>query len=252
MRLFYWILLLVSAALAACTPDATCPRGDDPVAPAGFTLTRLGTLQVDGAPVEDIEHCEMVTERIGFLTASLGDSLIALRTEDGGERWERLLIDRSFRLGEFAFHSIDTGYLLAWAGDGTQVLITTNGGRTWREQTLGLDTVFRRSLRVHPNGTLYALTGSYDRNVGLARSQDGGASWSTIYTSHCPYIDGLHVLDDRLYFTTGDAVVVTDLDGAVVKSTAIVAFRNFKTVQNCNFWTHEKKQIHRSADHQGA
>ena len=166
----------MSAALAACTPDAACPRGDEPVAPAGYTLTRLGSLQVHGAAVEDVEHCEMVTERVGFLTAALGDSSIAPRTDDGGERWERLPIDPSFRLGGCAFHSIDTGYLLAWAGDGTQVLRTTDGGNTWRKQTVGLDTVFRRSLRVHPNGTLYTLTSSYNRDPGLARSLDGGAS----------------------------------------------------------------------------
>ena len=190
----------------------------------------------------------MVTERIGFLTATLGDSSIALRTDDGGERWERLLIDRSFRLGEFAFHSVDTGYLMAWAGVGMEVLRTTDGGNTWHKQTVGLDTVFRRSLRVHPNGTLYALTGSYNRDPGLARSQDGGASWSTIYTPPSPCLDGLHVVGDRLYFTTGGAVVVTDVDGAVVKSTGIATSYALDVADADPYLVTEQRRVLQTSD----
>lgn len=102
------------------------------------------------------------------------DSLV-MRSEDGGESWQRILVPSNTEL----FHLHFDGSSRAWiVGDRGVILATTDGGASWRQQR---------------SGTERALYNVYFRNsrIGFAvgaggtilRTEDGGNNWMSVPTS---------------------------------------------------------------------
>lgn len=102
------------------------------------------------------------------------DSLV-LRSEDGGETWERIIVPSKAEL----FHLHFDGSSRAWiVGDEGMILATTNGGSTWRQQRSGtkhaLYNVFFRNSRI---GYVVGKGGT------ILRTEDGGNNWLSVANS---------------------------------------------------------------------
>jgi photosystem II stability/assembly factor-like uncharacterized protein len=68
---------------------------------------------------------------------ALGEEGSLLRSTDGGAHWERVPVAERTRLERVAFVDASTGWILGQRLDGTSVvLLTTDGGGTWRERGL--------------------------------------------------------------------------------------------------------------------
>jgi photosystem II stability/assembly factor-like uncharacterized protein len=102
-----------------------------------------------------------------------------LRTTDGGRRWQASGLGPNFVDALAVDQQAGTIYAAAWdpelSGSGEyRVLQSGDGGRSWREPSPGLTTVYIGALAIDPGApaTLYAGT---DR--GVFKSLDGGRNW---------------------------------------------------------------------------
>lgn len=100
----------------------------------------------------------------GWVVTALGE---VLRTVDGGRSWDLQLIDRT----RYFQNVVVQGPLTAWVSSGTDLYFTSDGGARW-------------SLRATLPAPIIALvrTGTDDLWAtlagGVARSSDGGVSWT--------------------------------------------------------------------------
>jgi photosystem II stability/assembly factor-like uncharacterized protein len=119
---------------------------------------------------------------------AVGDFGLLVRTEDGGETWEEVQLPDDLKLPETAnemgvfpgdillygvsFVDENTGWI---AGEFGSILKTEDGGKTWTQQTSGVE------------GTLFGIHFS-DANHGIAvgidsvilATEDGGANWRPV------------------------------------------------------------------------
>jgi photosystem II stability/assembly factor-like uncharacterized protein len=125
------------------------------------------------------------------------------KTTDGGKTWQRILfVDPNTGCSDLAIDPQHPGTLYAamwqiafntWqlnsGGPGSGIFKTPDGGKTWSRLSNGLPggavhPVGKTSVDVsctHPN-IVYALI--EDKDPGLYRSEDAGASWKKMFTSH--------------------------------------------------------------------
>ncbi len=102
------------------------------------------------------------------------DSLV-MRSEDGGESWERVIVPSKTEL----FHLHFDGSSRAWiVGDEGMILATTDGGASWRQQQSdtkqALYNVFFRNSRI---GFVVGKGGT------ILRTEDGGNNWMSVPNS---------------------------------------------------------------------
>lgn len=102
------------------------------------------------------------------------DSL-AMRTEDGGDTWTRMLLPTKSEL----FHLDYNGSSRAWiVGDGGLILATSDGGRTWEKQVSGVKVpLYNVDFRDDSEGYAVGKSGT------ILRTEDGGRTWSRVITS---------------------------------------------------------------------
>ncbi|HEV2764692.1 MAG TPA: YCF48-related protein, partial [Pyrinomonadaceae bacterium] len=113
-----------------------------------------------------------------------GDDGVILRTEDGGRTWARQAIAAGDAVNDIYFRDKEDGYVLA----GNRVLITDDGGHTWRESGKFLPSAFGGALP-----ELYSvrftskkrgwIVGSVSRRDTVVDSlilstTDGGQNWT--------------------------------------------------------------------------
>jgi photosystem II stability/assembly factor-like uncharacterized protein len=95
------------------------------------------------------------------------------RSTDGGRRWRRSV--KGLTSTVFGIAIDPRSHHAIYAGTGTGVFKSLNGGRSWEPTSLsqiaGAVAVDTRS------GTVYAGSGSFDSNGRIFRSIDGGQSW---------------------------------------------------------------------------
>jgi photosystem II stability/assembly factor-like uncharacterized protein len=115
--------LLFPASLAAlCLSVAACLFVPVGVAQegVGWTSTRHG---VAG---KDLNTVYFTDSKRGWMA---GDGGLVFRTEDGGRTWLRQAVGTNEQINDLYFRDKEDGYLIA----GSAILITADGGRTWRE-----------------------------------------------------------------------------------------------------------------------
>ncbi len=102
------------------------------------------------------------------------DSLV-LRTEDGGESWNRIVVPSKTEL----FHLDFVGDSRAWiVGDRGLILYTSDGGNTWQKQASGTDrALYNVDFRDAKDG--YAVGG----RGTILRTEDGGQRWEKVETA---------------------------------------------------------------------
>lgn len=83
----------------------------------------------------------------------------------------------SFVITALVIHPTDSSII--YAGSGTGVFKSTNGGRTWSAMNNGLASRSVASLVIDPStpSTLYVLVNDFSGNRGVYKSTDGGATW---------------------------------------------------------------------------
>lgn len=114
---------------------------------------------------------------VGSILNSRGaviDSLV-LRTEDGGETWQRVPVPPKTEL----FHLDFVGSSRVWiVGDRGVVLFSDNGGESFRQQQTGVErALYNVDFRDSKEG--YAVGG----RGTILRTEDGGVTWEKVTTS---------------------------------------------------------------------
>ncbi len=114
------------------------------------------------------------------------DSGIILRTTDGGARWERQRIAAAGNVCEHLSMYDRNHGIAAFAGHGTPVFITSNGGERWRQISLPwpADSAWEVSSRYYPYNVACVAPGTFicvvrgPKTHAFFHSSDNGERWT--------------------------------------------------------------------------
>lgn len=99
------------------------------------------------------------------------DSLI-LRTEDGGETWQRIIVPSKTELFHLDFNGRSHGWIV---GDKGVILVTENGGTSWTAQNSGVTVgIFNVDFRDDNDGYAVGERGT------ILRTENGGRKWEKV------------------------------------------------------------------------
>jgi len=131
------------------------------------------------------------------------DSLV-MRTEDGGETWERVYVPSKKEL----YHLDFVGSSLCWiVGDDGLVLVSYNGGTTFQPQQSGTTSdLYNVDFRDDKEGYIVGSKGT------ILRTENGGASWETVKTDFPMTFMRVDFADDK----NG---VIVGYEGTILRST---------------------------------
>lgn len=139
----------------------------------------------------------------------IGDQGVILRSTDGGASFIRSNYSLRYREGQgeggvvdlYSVQFIDkeTGYIV---GDRGLILVTVNGGASWREQFSGTDTqLFHLSIR----GARGWIVGTGGK---ILHTTDGGRNWYPQRSGTPNDLNRVYFVDDRTGLITGDKGVL--------------------------------------------
>ncbi len=116
------------------------------------------------------------------------DSLV-MKTEDGGETWQRIIVPSKTELFHLDFVGSNRGWIV---GDKGLILATTDGGQTWRKQESGTErALYNVDFRDEKAG--YAVGG----RGTILRSENGGETWELISTNFPATFMRVDFADDK-------------------------------------------------------
>ena len=124
------------------------------------------------------------------------DSLL-MRTEDGGETWQRIAVPTKTELFHLDFNGNSHGWIV---GDGGAILASTDEGRTWTKQSA--DTampLYNVDFRDDNEGYVVGKSGT------ILRTSNGGASWEKVTTSFRETLMRVDFADDKNGWIVGYA-----------------------------------------------
>jgi photosystem II stability/assembly factor-like uncharacterized protein len=111
------------------------------------------------------------------------DSLV-MRTEDGGDTWQRISVPAKSELFHLDFNGNSHGWIV---GDGGVILASTDDGRTWAKQTSTTTMpLYNVDFRDDNDGYIVGKSGT------ILRTSNGGATWERVTT---PFHDTLMRVD---------------------------------------------------------
>jgi photosystem II stability/assembly factor-like uncharacterized protein len=131
------------------------------------------------------------------------------------------------RQGFSAFAINSRNPQIVYAGSGSGVFKSTDGGASWRDASAGLTEsyVFDLAIDQHRPATLYAAT-----DGGVYKSQDGGGSWRK--TSMPPGVEGRDAAVSLALHPRNSQVIYAGTDDSVYKSgDAGATWRKVKTAR---------------------
>ncbi len=131
------------------------------------------------------------------------DSLV-MRTEDGGETWQRTIVPSKKEL----FHLDFVGSSKCWiVGDDGLVLASTDGGASFQTQKSGTTfDLYNVDFRDENEGYIVGSKGT------ILRTENGGANWESLKTIYPMTLMRVNFADDK----TG---VIVGYDGTILRST---------------------------------
>lgn len=101
------------------------------------------------------------------------DSLV-MRTEDGGDTWQRITVPARTELFHLDFSGNSHGWIV---GDGGVILFSTDSGLTWAKQTSGVSLpLYNVDFRNNNEGYIVGKSGT------ILRTSNGGATWERVFT----------------------------------------------------------------------
>lgn len=120
---------------------------------------------------------------------------IVMRTEDGGETWQRILVPSKRELYHLDFADSSRGWIV---GDKGLILVTYNGGTDWQTQTAGTDkALYNVDFRDKDNGFAVGGKGT------ILRTENGGETWTTVKTAFPNTFKRVNFTDDKNGFVVG-------------------------------------------------
>jgi Uncharacterized protein related to plant photosystem II stability/assembly factor len=128
---------------------------------------------------------------IGSLLNRAGQVIdsVVMRTEDGGDTWQRVVVPSKKELFHLDFNGSSHGWIV---GDEGLIMATTDGGATWAVQTSGVKrALFNVDFRDDNNG--YAVGGGGT----ILRTEDGGKTWERVTTPYNETFKRIDFADDK-------------------------------------------------------
>lgn len=155
------------------TPPVADAMGDLTIANENWKVVRRS-----GETDKNLRAIYFVDSMTGW---AAGDAGLVHRTTDGGKTWKPLLTGVAANINHIFFVDWNFGWMLGEAGnglpsdeseDGTTLLMTTNGGRTWARRPLpnAVGVYFIDQKRGWAVG----------KNASLMTTNDGGMEWSKV------------------------------------------------------------------------
>ncbi len=139
---------------------------------------------------------------IGSLLNSKGnviDSLV-MRTADGGETWQRLIVPSKLELFHVDFNGSSHGWIV---GDNGLILATTDAGDTWRVQRSGTtNALYSVDFRDDEEGYAVGESGT------ILRTANGGATWEKVPTPITGSFMRVDFADDKNGWIAGHGGVI--------------------------------------------
>lgn len=239
------LALIAMAVVAGCaaTPDtAVVPMPPSSTA----TWSRLATEAYTGKQ-DDIAF---VDERLGFYVNGKGR---IYRTDDGGERWTKVLDQPGTYFRAIGFVDAQRGFAgnigtdyFPGVTDTRPLYATRDGGRTWNavdglpgapmKGICAIDIVRERFINagVLETRTVIHAGGRVGGPAQLLRSLDGGQTWTAIDMS--PWVA---MIVDVKFFDANNGIVFAGSDASIERSNALIV----RTRDGGRTWT----QVYRSA-----
>src|SRR5436190_5187816 len=124
------------------------------------------------------------------------DSLL-MRTEDGGDTWQRITVPTKTELFHIDFSGNSRGWIV---GDGGVILASTDDGKTWTKQVSGTSLpLYNVDFRDDNEGYVVGKSGT------ILRTSNGGASWEKVTTSFRETLMRVDFADDKNGWIVGYA-----------------------------------------------
>ena len=141
---------------------------------------------------------------------------IILRTTDGGEHWNQIIIDPNKRVASIYFINQNIGWCISSDFTTPDIYKTIDGGLTWVKKFS--DNIDLSSIYFINENIGWAVGHSYTsgRPGRVVKSTDGGENWKSTYTFEInDYPEDVCFLNEEKGFIVGQAV----LPGKIFKST---------------------------------
>jgi photosystem II stability/assembly factor-like uncharacterized protein len=174
-----------------------------------------------------IDDLVMVNGQTGYAVGSAGGGGQIVKTIDGGNNWTFLKQEAGVHLRSVEFFNTEKGFVGGFTLSGTKIFQkTTDGGVTWTDITGSLPAKARKGIcgmAVADENTIYAGGAWFEDSGYIAKSTNGGESWSLIdmheYTSG---VIDMHFLNKDTGFVTGmgpeplrNAVILYTTNGGI-------------------------------------
>ena len=198
-------LIPLSTASSAASADDQAPG--DP-RPADLSWKR-----VDIDTDQGLRGLDAVSDKVAWVTGSGGG---VWRTVNGGRSWKNVSPDVPPVEGEPLMYrdveatSDKTALILAIGpGAASQVLRTTNGGKSWKRTFLNEEpAAFYDCMAMYPNGRDgLALSDPVDGRMRLIRTKDGGRTWKRVAQKGLPA-----PVEGEFYFAASGTCLITSGD----------------------------------------
>jgi len=122
------------------------------------------------------------------------DSLL-MRTEDGGDTWQRISLPIKTELFHLDFNGNSHGWIV---GDGGVILATTDQGITWTKQSSGTSLpLYNVDFRDDNDGYIVGKTGT------ILRTSNGGSTWERVDTTFRDTFMRVDFADDKNGWAVG-------------------------------------------------
>jgi len=149
---------------------------------------------------------------------AIGLNDLIIRTADGGETWDALYTQAGFQLLDIDFLNPDTGFIFGNSGE--RYLKTIDGGTNWSFVNMDLQFPGATCYDVcFPNAQLGFITcllmDPNDYTYAFYRTQDGGATWSEVYSNWAFNTFDMDFVNDSIIMVSGfpidgsETVVIT-------------------------------------------
>jgi photosystem II stability/assembly factor-like uncharacterized protein len=128
---------------------------------------------------------------VGSVLNKNGDVInsLVMRTEDGGETWQRLIVPSRTELFHLDFSGASHGWIV---GDVGVILATADGGQSWTLQNSGTKSaLYNVDFRDDNEG--YAVGGKGT----ILRTENGGETWTRVITSFTGTFMRVDFADDK-------------------------------------------------------
>ena len=136
-----------------------------------------------------INDVYFITRSLGFATGQTG---MLLRTFDGGDNWEEVFFGNRNHL---SIHGLSASDL--WLGANQRIYHSDDSASTWTESLVVLGGNINDILAISSQRVLAASSSGV-----IYRTNDGGASWDTVYNAGVQ-LKSIAKIDDQRYMATG-------------------------------------------------